>query len=81
MLFFRNSNVLIMCTSNMDNSLDSALMDRIDFAQSVGLPGSKAALAILQDCISELSRVYKVYQLLSHVIHFRSVKSTVQMNV
>lgn len=55
----------------MDNSLDSALMDRIDFAQSVGLPGSKAALAILQDCISELSRVYKVYQLLSHFVHFQ----------
>ncbi|PAV92414.1 hypothetical protein WR25_06501 [Diploscapter pachys] len=56
----RNSNVLIMCTSNMDNSLDSALMDRIDFAQSVGLPGSKAALAILQGCISELSRIGKI---------------------
>lgn len=56
----RNSNVLIMCTSNLENSLDRALVDRADIVRNVGEPSDFARYAILKACIQELARIGKV---------------------
>lgn len=50
-------NVLIMTTSNITESIDTAFIDRADIKQYVGLPPPKAIYWILESCLRELVRV------------------------
>ena len=50
-------NVLIMTTSNITDSIDTAFIDRADIKQYVGLPPPKAIYWILESCLRELVRV------------------------
>ena len=50
-------NVLIMATSNLSDSIDSAFLDRADIRQYIGLPGTEAVYSILRSCMLELIRV------------------------
>lgn len=61
--FFRHPNVFIFCTSNLANRLDSALVDRADFVESIELPTEYSIYSILRECIVELQRV-------CHIIFF-----------
>ncbi|CAJ0949403.1 unnamed protein product, partial [Mesorhabditis belari] len=53
----RRQNVFIMCTSNLRECLDSALVDRADLIRVVPPPGLQAVTRIILDCINELKRV------------------------
>ncbi|CAI4221302.1 unnamed protein product [Auanema sp. JU1783] len=53
----RRENVLVLCTSNLEDCLDRALLDRADMIQNVGRPTQRALFSILSDCISELQRI------------------------
>lgn len=50
----RLPNVLLMCTSNLIDSVDSAFMDRVDMKVFLGPPPLRARYLILQSCLSEL---------------------------
>lgn len=50
-------NVLIMTTSNMTESIDTAFIDRADIKQYIGLPPAEAIYWILESCLNELIRV------------------------
>lgn len=50
-------NVLIMTTSNITESIDTAFIDRADIKQYVGLPPPQAIYWILESCMKELMRV------------------------
>lgn len=50
-------NVLIMTTSNITESIDTAFIDRADIKQYVGLPPPQAVYWILESCLRELIRV------------------------
>lgn len=47
-------NVLVMATSNLAGSIDSAFIDRADIKQYVGLPSAEAIYWILSSCLREL---------------------------
>lgn len=49
-------NVLVMTTSNLSDSIDSAFLDRADIRQYIGLPGPEAVYTILRSCLLELIR-------------------------
>ncbi|CAI2323929.1 unnamed protein product [Caenorhabditis sp. 36 PRJEB53466] len=53
----RRDNVLILCTSNLENTLDRALVDRADIVRNVGEPSVFALYAMLKACILELIRI------------------------
>eukprot|EP01083_Nonionella_stella_P019294 53633_1 len=48
------SNVLVLATSNISQSIDLAFIDRADLKQYIGNPMEKARYCILQSCIEEL---------------------------
>ena len=48
------SNVLVLATSNLRNSIDDAFLDRADISFEVGLPSKGAAYDILHSCLTEL---------------------------
>jgi len=48
------SNVLVLATSNLRNSIDDAFLDRADISFEVGLPSKAASYDILHSCITEL---------------------------
>ncbi|GMS82226.1 hypothetical protein PENTCL1PPCAC_4401 [Pristionchus entomophagus] len=50
----RRSNVFVLCTSNLGDSLDGALIDRSDVSRVVPLPGERALTAIYRSCIQQL---------------------------
>ncbi|KAI8813559.1 pachytene checkpoint protein 2 [Cladochytrium replicatum] len=50
----RRKNVLILTTSNIQESIDEAFIDRADIKQYIGPPSAKAIYAIFCSCISEL---------------------------
>lgn len=54
---FRRANVIVLCTSNMEDCLDRALLDRADVVKHVGQPSANALYSILAKCIEELIRV------------------------
>ncbi|PIC44233.1 hypothetical protein B9Z55_004670 [Caenorhabditis nigoni] len=58
----RRHNVLILCTSNLENTLDKALVDRADIVRNVGQPSDYARYSILKACILELARIGKVVE-------------------
>ncbi|CAB3404504.1 unnamed protein product [Caenorhabditis bovis] len=53
----RRENVLILCTSNLEESLDRALVDRADIVRHVGIPSHFALYSMLKSCIIELERI------------------------
>lgn len=52
----RRPNVLVFCTSNLINAMDSAFLDRIDTKQHIPDPGPRARYEILRSCYLELAR-------------------------
>lgn len=57
----RRPNVLVLCTSNMLSSVDSAFRDRIDMMCYLGNPPLKARYQILHSCITELMMKGLIY--------------------
>ncbi|RCN42662.1 ATPase, AAA family [Ancylostoma caninum] len=53
----RRSNVIVLCTSNLEDCLDRALLDRADVVKHVGQPSPTALYSILARCIEELIRI------------------------
>lgn len=53
----RNSNVLILTTSNITGAIDLAFVDRADIKQYIGPPSPRAIYQIFRSCIIELMRV------------------------
>ncbi|GMT14807.1 hypothetical protein PFISCL1PPCAC_6104, partial [Pristionchus fissidentatus] len=53
----RHSNVFVLCTSNLGDSLDGALVDRSDVTRVVPLPGVNALTRIYRSCIDELIKI------------------------
>jgi len=50
-------NVIVMTTTNITQSVDSAFVDRADIKQYIGLPTVRARYEILRSCVDELIRV------------------------
>uniref|UniRef100_A0A1I7XUP4 ATPase_AAA_core domain-containing protein n=1 Tax=Heterorhabditis bacteriophora TaxID=37862 RepID=A0A1I7XUP4_HETBA len=57
----RRNNVVVLCTSNLENCLDSALLDRADVIHHVGQPSVRALYTILSGSIKELERIGLVH--------------------
>ncbi|CAJ0608540.1 unnamed protein product [Cylicocyclus nassatus] len=53
----RRPNVIVLCTSNLEDCLDRALLDRADVVKHVGQPSAVALYSILAKCIEELIRI------------------------
>lgn len=53
----KNSNVIILATSNITGAIDLAFVDRADIKQYIGLPSSAAIYSIYRSCIKELMKV------------------------
>ena len=51
----RRSNVLVLCTSNMQSAIDPAFRDRVDMSFFLGPPSLQARYQILKSCLEELS--------------------------
>lgn len=51
------SNVLILATSNMTQTIDLAFVDRADIKQYLGLPSVPAIYKIYMSCLEELMKV------------------------
>lgn len=49
-------NALVMTTSNLSDSIDTAFLDRADIRQYIGPPGTEAIYSILRSCLIELIR-------------------------
>lgn len=49
--------MIVLCTSNLEDCLDRALLDRADVVKHVGQPSATALYSILARCIEELIRV------------------------
>ncbi|KAF2665933.1 AAA-domain-containing protein [Microthyrium microscopicum] len=49
-------NVLLLCTSNLADSMDGAFLDRVDLVEKVPLPGQGARYDILRSCFGEMVR-------------------------
>lgn len=52
-----HSNVLVLTTSNLSDSIDPAFVDRADLKQFVGYPTPLAIFHIFQSAIDELVKV------------------------
>jgi SpoVK/Ycf46/Vps4 family AAA+-type ATPase len=50
-------NVLVLATTNLTGSVDTAFVDRVDLKLHIGLPILKARYQILSSCIEELLQV------------------------
>ena len=50
-------NVMILTTTNITDSIDTAFVDRVDLKQYVGYPCLEARYEILKSCLQELIRV------------------------
>ncbi|EER29833.1 ATPase, AAA family protein [Coccidioides posadasii C735 delta SOWgp] len=52
----QHPNVLVLCTSNLINALDSAFLDRVDIKQFVPLPSVRGVYEIFRSCLENLSQ-------------------------
>ncbi|KAJ8041863.1 Pachytene checkpoint protein 2-like [Holothuria leucospilota] len=52
----KNSNVLILTTSNVTGAIDLAFVDRADIKQYIGPPSAAAIFKIYHSCINELMK-------------------------
>lgn len=50
------SNIVVLCTSNMKDSIDTAFLDRVDYEVSIPTPCESAIYEILRTTINELIR-------------------------
>ncbi len=50
-------NMLVIATSNFTRTIDEAMMDRLDLAVEIGLPGPDGIALILRDTLDELPEV------------------------
>lgn len=57
----RYPNVLILTTSNLSESIDSAFVDRADIKQYIDCPSPVAIFHILKSAIAELIKVRAIY--------------------
>ncbi|GMR36618.1 hypothetical protein PMAYCL1PPCAC_06813, partial [Pristionchus mayeri] len=53
----RRPNVFVLCTSNLGDSLDGALIDRSDVSRVIPLPGQRALSTIYRSCIQQLLKI------------------------
>uniref|UniRef100_A0A914HRL3 AAA+ ATPase domain-containing protein n=1 Tax=Globodera rostochiensis TaxID=31243 RepID=A0A914HRL3_GLORO len=53
----RFPNVFILCTSNLEQALDPAFVDRADLVRKIGNPAEAAIRLILETAIEELQRI------------------------
>eukprot|EP01038_Epipyxis_sp_PR26KG_P004267 gene4267-6046_t len=51
----RKSNVLVLCTSNLIETVDEAFLDRVDIKMKLELPEIEARFQIILSCIKEMS--------------------------
>jgi SpoVK/Ycf46/Vps4 family AAA+-type ATPase len=56
----RHSNVLILTTSNITESIDLAFIDRADIKQYLGLPTPPAIYKVYHSCLEELVKVISI---------------------
>jgi len=56
-------NVLILATTNLTNSIDTAFIDRVDLKLHISLPILKARYEILRSCLMEMKRVGIVFEI------------------
>ncbi|KAK5164019.1 uncharacterized protein LTR77_010110 [Saxophila tyrrhenica] len=49
-------NIIVICTSNLIDAIDSAFLDRVDIKQLIPAPSPAAIYNIFRSCISELVR-------------------------
>ncbi|KAK6734001.1 hypothetical protein RB195_017646 [Necator americanus] len=75
---FGRSNVIVLCTSNLEDCLDRALLDRADVVKHVGQPSATALYSILARCIEELTRI-KVVTTEERIPHVRELKDNAAM--
>ena len=50
------SNVIVICTSNLIDAIDSAFLDRVDIKQLIPSPSPAAIYNIFRSCLNELVR-------------------------
>ncbi|PWY99379.1 P-loop containing nucleoside triphosphate hydrolase protein [Testicularia cyperi] len=72
-------NVLIMTTSNITESIDTAFIDRADIKQYIGLPPPKAVYWILESCLNELMRVRLVQN--TQILPYGEIESIMDSNL
>lgn len=60
-------NVLVVTTSNISESIDSAFVDRADIKLYVGLPPPEAIYGIILSCLTELMRAGLATAIVSQV--------------
>jgi SpoVK/Ycf46/Vps4 family AAA+-type ATPase len=65
----RRKNVLVMCTSNMQSTLDEAFLDRLDLNIHIGSPSLTARKEILGSCVRELIRRGLIFNELEQALH------------
>ncbi|KJH45314.1 ATPase, AAA family [Dictyocaulus viviparus] len=53
----RRPNVIVLCTSNLEDCLDRALLDRADVVKHVEKPSVNAMYTILSKCVEEFMRI------------------------
>ncbi len=69
----RNSNVILIATTNYPDAVDPAFMSRADHVEVIGLPDLAARREIITDVLTTLSREWPpIRELLADVEHFAS---------
>ena len=51
-----DSNVIVLCTSNLISAIDQAFLDRVDIKQLIPCPSAAAIYNIFRSCLNELVR-------------------------
>ncbi|CAH1154635.1 unnamed protein product [Phaedon cochleariae] len=69
----RHSNVLILATSNMTDTIDLAFVDRADIKQYLGNPSAAAIYKVYHSCINELIKAQIIKeQVVEPIEHLKS---------
>eukprot|EP01036_Dinobryon_divergens_P028674 gene28674-37658_t len=75
----RLQNVLLLCTSNLIDSVDAAFMDRVDMKVFLGNPNHRARFTILQSCLVELMHKQLIAPIMSFEVAFDELAGKFQM--